>query len=161
VEVQRGAAVTLSSARRACVSCGEEMVPLKNGVQIHYAHGGTTVEHAADTWQCPRCGFSIITGFGEGLQGGVRGTECFVKSPVEMDGVICYHCSQEMEILAPVSVLEMAEFGPYKLWTARLHKCSSCGGEVVVVVNQVSEHYLPDFKARVAEAWAGRIVVVR
>jgi len=46
-----------------------------------------------------------------------------------------------------VYLLEMADFGPYKLWNADLWKCPSCGREIISGYGKtpVASHHEEDF----------------
>lgn len=43
---------------------------------------------------------------------------------------------------------EMADDGPYRIWSGDLWKCPGCGGSIIVGVGRapVSEHFAPDFE---------------
>ena len=49
--------------------------------------------------------------------------------------------------------MELASFGPYKLWSADLWGCRGCNAEVILGFpsNPVREHFQPDFAAFVDE----------
>jgi hypothetical protein len=46
-----------------------------------------------------------------------------------------------------VTVIEMASFGPYKIWMADLKKCPGCGHEIVgnFAEHQLCEHFEQGF----------------
>lgn len=61
---------------------------------------------------------------------------------------VCAKCSREMRPKKnEVYILEMASFGPYKLWMADLWGCHSCGSELIAgfAQNPLIEHYNPKF----------------
>lgn len=65
---------------------------------------------------------------------------------------VCIQCQVE---LTPekngIGLLDMADFGPYKIWDTDLWKCPSCGYEIVVGFGQmeIAEHYQDNFQAQV------------
>lgn len=64
---------------------------------------------------------------------------------------ICVKCQTEMRVeIIGVLVIEMAEFGPYKVWGADLMKCPGCGCEVVTRFSDKpirQDHWASDFPA--------------
>lgn len=40
-----------------------------------------------------------------------------------------------------VDVVEMASFGPYRIWSGDLWRCPVCGCEIVVFTDQAEAHY--------------------
>lgn len=49
-----------------CGCCMVSMRPKKNGVVLHALNKGKPYYKAmADEWECPRCGNSVYTGFGQ------------------------------------------------------------------------------------------------
>lgn len=63
--------------------------------------------------------------------------------------VVCVQCRTALRIETQgVVVIEMAVFGPYKVWNADLYKCAGCGAEMVTGFGQYpirADHYAPDF----------------
>lgn len=63
--------------------------------------------------------------------------------------VVCTACRTHLRIETQrVLVIEMASFGPYKVWNADLYKCPGCGAEMVTGFGQCpirADHYAPDF----------------
>lgn len=55
-----------------------------------------------------------------------------------------------------VYVIEMADFGPYKIWFADLWICPGCGNEVIAgfAVEPLAEHYEDHFQKWLARAEA-------
>lgn len=68
-----------------------------------------------------------------------------------MSKIICTQCKTEFHTHeSGVFVIEMASFGPYKVWSAYLMKCRGCGTEIVAGFGQNplrEDHYKPDFPA--------------
>lgn len=60
------------------------------------------------------------------------------------------HCEMRPETNG-VGVLDMADWGPYKLFDADLWKCPKCGIEVVGGFGNgpISAHYIPNFQAMI------------
>jgi len=61
---------------------------------------------------------------------------------------VCVKCQVDMKPEKNgVGLLDMAEFGPYKVWDADLWKCPECGCEVVVGtgMHAVSHHHDDNF----------------
>ena len=51
--------------RPVCVKCEVELRPKKNGVGLlDYADFGEYQIWDADLWECPRCNYQIVIGFG-------------------------------------------------------------------------------------------------
>ena len=62
---------------------------------------------------------------------------------------VCVKCEVEMRPEKnDVGVLDMADFGPYKLWSADKYKCPKCGYEIVVGFgdDRIAEHYEDSFE---------------
>ena len=55
-----------------------------------------------------------------------------------------------------ISVLELASFGPYKLWSADAYECKICGTVVAAgfAERAYAEHYQPDFQMQLERAKA-------
>jgi hypothetical protein len=66
-----------------------------------------------------------------------------------MPKLICINCQCELKPETNgVIVVEMASFGPYKVWSADLLKCPGCGVEIVSgFADQPirADHYAKDF----------------
>ena len=65
---------------------------------------------------------------------------------------VCAKCEVEMRPEKNgVGVLDMAEFGPYKIWDADLYKCPKCGYEVIVGFAHfaIAEHHEANFESTV------------
>ena len=65
---------------------------------------------------------------------------------------VCVGCEVEMKPEKNgVGVLDMAEFGPYKIWDADLYKCPECGCEVIVGFAHfaIAEHHEGNFESAV------------
>ena len=63
--------------------------------------------------------------------------------------LVCSSCScQITPETNGVIVIEMASFGPYKVWGADLLKCRGCGTEVLLMAKEPirSDHFASDFK---------------
>ena len=69
-------------------------------------------------------------------------------------GVVCVKCNKEMKPEKTGElVLEMAVFGPYKIWSGDKVKCPKCGMEVVTGwgQNPLSAHYQEGFEKEAAK----------
>ena len=54
------------SHRPGCVKCGVELYPKENGVGVLDTLRGVGFQlWDADLWECPVCGYQIVTGFGQ------------------------------------------------------------------------------------------------
>jgi len=78
--------------------------------------------------------------------------------------VVCPDCGRVMRVKdggIGTYVLEMADFGPYKLWVGDVRDCAPCDTQVIVgfADRPLSEHWRPDFAERVAEARATGTVI--
>jgi hypothetical protein len=65
-----------------------------------------------------------------------------------MAKLVCVNCQTELQPFhSGVYVIEMASFGPYKVWAADLWKCHGCGMEVVSGFSEqpIMEHYKEGF----------------
>jgi DNA-directed RNA polymerase subunit RPC12/RpoP len=61
---------------------------------------------------------------------------------------VCAKCNKEMRVVKNgVGVLDMADFGPCKIWDADKWKCPTCGYEIIVGFGQgpIREHFQDDF----------------
>ena len=61
---------------------------------------------------------------------------------------VCVKCRTEMRPETNgVGLLDMAEYGPYKVWDADLYKCPTCSYEIVTGfgVDAISHHIDEDF----------------
>ena len=61
---------------------------------------------------------------------------------------VCVKCQTEMRPETNgVGLLDMASYGPYKVWDADLYKCPTCSYEIVVGfgTNAISHHTDKDF----------------
>ena len=70
---------------------------------------------------------------------------------------VCVPCEIEMRVHeVGVAVLEMASFGPYKLWMADMMKCPHCGHEAITryADRPVAEHYQSGFEQQLAQTRA-------
>lgn len=66
---------------------------------------------------------------------------------------VCVKCQCEFQVCkVGTQVIEMAVFGPYKIWEADMLKCPGCGMEIVAQFAErpVSEHYRPEFDVLLA-----------
>lgn len=63
--------------------------------------------------------------------------------------VVCVKCQTALRPhIIGALVIEMASFGPYKVWAADLYKCPGCGIEIVTGFGPApirQDHYKPDF----------------
>ena len=63
---------------------------------------------------------------------------------------VCVQCETDMRPETnDTTVVEMASFGPYKVWLADVWKCQSCGVEIVAGFGRQpirDDHYAPDFQ---------------
>ncbi len=68
-----------------------------------------------------------------------------------MAKMVCVACHVELRPEKNGTiVIEMASFGPYKIWDADTWKCPKCGIEIVAGFGKVpirEDHYAPDFPA--------------
>lgn len=49
-----------------------------------------------------------------------------------MPKLVCVKCQTELKpLINGITLIEMAEFGPYKVWAADTWKCPGCGTEIV------------------------------
>ena len=64
-----------------------------------------------------------------------------------MTKLICVNCQCEFKpLINGVDVVEMAQFGPYKLWSADLVQCPGCGAKVITGFSRTFvEHWQPGF----------------
>jgi len=67
---------------------------------------------------------------------------------------VCVKCSVNMRCEKNgVEVLDIASFGPYKIWAADKYKCPKCGNEVVVgFAREGIEHFEEGFQELVENA---------
>jgi DNA-directed RNA polymerase subunit RPC12/RpoP len=73
----------------------------------------------------------------------------------EVTKTICVKCNKQAEVIqSGVTAVEMAEFGPYKLWGADLHRCPKCGYEFVSGFAHVAyaEHFQDGFEGMMQKA---------
>ena len=71
---------------------------------------------------------------------------------------VCVKCQTEMRPETNgIGLLDMATFGPYKVWDADLYKCPSCGQEIVTGFGEgaVSHHIDEDFN-QILEGYRSR-----
>jgi DNA-directed RNA polymerase subunit RPC12/RpoP len=62
---------------------------------------------------------------------------------------VCVKCNREMRPEKNgVGCLDLADFGPYKIWDSDLWKCPGCGYEILVGFGQkaVAEHFQAHFE---------------
>ena len=62
---------------------------------------------------------------------------------------VCVKCNTEFRPERNgIGLLDMADFGPYRIWEADLYKCPKCGTEIVVSFGHqaISEHYQDEFE---------------
>ena len=74
--------------------------------------------------------------------------------PYPFDNV-CLKCQKQYKVKkAGVWVIEMADFGPYKIWMADLKECPICHHEVISGFAQhaVTEHYQSGFNEVLEQA---------
>jgi hypothetical protein len=68
-----------------------------------------------------------------------------------MPKLVCTHCQCELVCeTSGTTVIEMASFGPYKVWDADTWKCPGCGVEIVAGFANIpvrQDHYADDFPA--------------
>lgn len=70
---------------------------------------------------------------------------------------VCAECQVEMRCKTnEVYVVEMADFGPYKVWSADLWNCPECGHLTITGfgVECIAEHYQDPFEGILAKARA-------
>ncbi len=68
---------------------------------------------------------------------------------------VCAKCRIELRSKTNgIMTIEMADFGPYKLWLADLWECPECHAEVILgfAHHRLAEHYEPDFAGALARA---------
>lgn len=72
-----------------------------------------------------------------------------------MSKLVCTNCQRELRPhLNGVNVVEYANFGPYKIWSADEWKCPECGLRVITGFSQEAhKHYQAGFSARLTHAW--------
>ena len=81
-----------------------------------------------------------------------------------MPKLVCVTCQTELKPFCNETlVVEMASFGPYKVWNADTWKCPGCGFEIVAGFGQQprrQDHYMDDFPAwlETVKAQAERVV---
>jgi len=66
---------------------------------------------------------------------------------------VCVKCGKSMRPKENgIRAVEMADFGPYKIWMADLWKCPSCGIEIISGFGNKPEagHFQPDFTSLLA-----------
>ncbi len=77
---------------------------------------------------------------------------------------VCVKCQCDFQVKrVGAQVVEMAVFGPYKIWDADMLACPGCGTEIVAQFAEgpASEHYMPGFASlleAVKEQAADRLV---
>ena len=68
-----------------------------------------------------------------------------------MPKLVCVKCQTELKPeTSGTTVVEMASFGPYKVWAADTWKCPGCGIEIVGGFADLplrQDHYAKDFAA--------------
>ena len=72
-----------------------------------------------------------------------------------MTGKVCAKCRIELRPKTnDIVAIEMADFGPYKIWAADLWGCPECGAEVILgfANHRMAEHYEPKFATVLQEA---------
>lgn len=78
--------------------------------------------------------------------------------------VVCARCRTALKVETQgVLVVEMASFGPYKVWNADLYKYPGCGYEVVTGFGAMpirSDHYTAGFAEWLAKAKAEAPAVI-
>lgn len=75
---------------------------------------------------------------------------------------VCVKCQVEMRPeKSGVGLLDMASYGPYKLWESDLYKCPKCGCEIITGFGDyaITEHYEPSF-TRILQAYKDKGLVV-
>ena len=79
-----------------------------------------------------------------------------------MPKLLCSRCQVELKpVLNGVQVIEMASFGPYKLWQADEWGCPSCKVNIVAGFSRESiEHYEEGFK-ELLEAFKSNVSLLR
>lgn len=71
---------------------------------------------------------------------------------------VCASCRVEMRPETnDVQVLDVADWGPYQLWSADLWKCPICGKEIIIGFgnNAYAAHYEENFELRLQSARQG------
>ena len=66
-----------------------------------------------------------------------------------MPKIVCVTCQVELRCdKTGLPAVEMAEFGPYKIWEADRWTCPNCGMKVIAGFADYAsaEHYMPGFK---------------
>ena len=126
--------------------------------------------------ECPFCGSHFINwviaettnaykGYGQCTVCGARGPELKGKRTIEeiielwnnrpleekrcLNKLVCVDCKRELVIdKTGLPAIEMAEFGPYKIWEADRWKCEGCGMKIIAGFGDKPwlEHYMPGFK---------------
>lgn len=77
-----------------------------------------------------------------------------------MPKLVCTKCQVELKPETNgVKVIEMASFGPYKIWNADLWKCRGCGLEIVsgFAHEPIAEHFQPTFPQELEKIVGGKI----
>lgn len=64
--------------------------------------------------------------------------------------IVCTNCQRLMTAQRAIAAIEMADFGPYKLWSADLYQCKGCNNEVVAGFADCA--YAEHFEQHFAEA---------
>jgi len=73
--------------------------------------------------------------------------------------MVCAECNFELSTEQNgIFVIEMADFGPYKIYSADLYKCAGCGKETVAgfATNPYSEHFEDGFQNVLERVKSGR-----
>lgn len=77
---------------------------------------------------------------------------------------VCGNCNVFMLcMMNDIGVLEMAHFGPYKLWSADVWRCPECGHTVICGFGQgpVAEHYQEERFKGFIDAYGSRGELVK
>jgi DNA-directed RNA polymerase subunit RPC12/RpoP len=70
--------------------------------------------------------------------------------------IVCTMCNKRMHPNSAVTAIEMADFGPYKLWHADEYECDKCGTRVLAGFAQraYAEHFQSRFPELLKQAEA-------
>ena len=72
-----------------------------------------------------------------------------------MSGKVCVKCQVELRPKTNgIAAVEMASFGPYKIWMADVWRCPVCGWEGILGFSSepIAEHHRPHFAAELEKA---------
>lgn len=79
-----------------------------------------------------------------------------------MHAPVCRKCQREFRPQTiGVRVLDMAEFGPYKLWMADVYQCPVCGAEIVYGFADKPFAQAGDDKLKQELEWPGPVITSR